>query len=93
MVHSGRWFPRLACRAQYASQRPRQFESIRLHAGVPYFQRLLEGNATFIRWLTWARGYLVMGVFSQLDHRDNGSIQGAMVSGRRVAEALLQDLA
>ena len=27
------------------------------------------------------------------DHRDSGSIQGALVSGRRAAEALLQDLA
>ena len=26
------------------------------------------------------------------DHRDNASIQGAMVSGRRAAEAVLADL-
>ena len=26
------------------------------------------------------------------DHRDNASIQGAMVSGRRAAEAVLEDL-
>ena len=27
------------------------------------------------------------------DHRDSASIQGALVSGRRAAEAVLQDLA
>ena len=26
------------------------------------------------------------------DHRDNASIQGAMVSGRRAAEAVIEDL-
>jgi phytoene dehydrogenase-like protein len=33
------------------------------------------------------------GVYVCGDHRDNGSIQGAMVSGRRAAEAVLADLA
>jgi hypothetical protein len=32
------------------------------------------------------------GLYVCGDHRDNASIQGAMVSGRRAAEALLQDL-
>jgi hypothetical protein len=33
------------------------------------------------------------GVYLCGDHRDNASIQGAMVSGRRAAEAVLSDLA
>jgi phytoene dehydrogenase-like protein len=33
------------------------------------------------------------GVYATGDHRDNASIQGAMVSGRRAAEAVLTDLA
>lgn len=33
------------------------------------------------------------GLYVCGDHRDNASIQGAMVSGRRVADALLEDLA
>ncbi len=32
------------------------------------------------------------GVYVSGDHRDNASIQGAMVSGRRAAEAVLEDL-
>jgi predicted NAD/FAD-dependent oxidoreductase len=32
------------------------------------------------------------GVYVCGDHRDNASIQGAMVSGRRAAEAVLADL-
>jgi predicted NAD/FAD-dependent oxidoreductase len=35
----------------------------------------------------WQPGIYVCG-----DHRDNASIQGAMVSGRRAAEAVLEDL-
>lgn len=35
----------------------------------------------------WRTGIYVCG-----DHRDNASIQGAMVSGRRAAEAVLEDL-
>ena len=31
------------------------------------------------------------GVYVCGDHRDNASIQGAMASGRRAAEALLED--
>jgi hypothetical protein len=33
------------------------------------------------------------GVYVTGDHRDNASINGAMVSGRRAAEAVLADLA
>ncbi len=40
------------------------------------------------RPVRWQTGIYVCG-----DHRDNASIQGAMVSGRRAAEALLKDLA
>jgi phytoene dehydrogenase-like protein len=40
------------------------------------------------RPVRWQPGLYVCG-----DHRDNASIQGAMVSGRRTAEALLEDLA
>jgi predicted NAD/FAD-dependent oxidoreductase len=32
------------------------------------------------------------GLYVCGDHRENGSIQGALVSGRRAAEALLEDL-
>jgi phytoene dehydrogenase-like protein len=39
------------------------------------------------RSVRWRAGVYVCG-----DHRDNASIQGAMVSGRRAAEALLEDL-
>jgi len=39
------------------------------------------------RPVRWQSGTYVCG-----DHRDNASIQGAMVSGRRAAEALLKDL-
>lgn len=39
------------------------------------------------RSVRWQPGIYVCG-----DHRDNASIQGAMVSGRRAAEALLEDL-
>lgn len=39
------------------------------------------------RPVRWQPGVYVCG-----DHRDNASIQGAMVSGRRAAEALLEDL-
>jgi len=39
------------------------------------------------RSVHWQPGIYVCG-----DHRDNASIQGAMVSGRRAAEALLKDL-
>ncbi len=39
------------------------------------------------RPVRWQPGIYVCG-----DHRDNASIQGAMVSGRRTAEALLKDL-
>ena len=40
------------------------------------------------RPVRWQPGIYVSG-----DHRDNASIQGAMVSGRRAAEAVLKDLA
>lgn len=40
------------------------------------------------RPVRWQPGVYVCG-----DHRDNASIQGAMVSGRRAAEAVLEDLA
>lgn len=40
------------------------------------------------RPVRWQSGIYVCG-----DHRDNASIQGAMVSGRRAAEAVLDDLA
>lgn len=40
------------------------------------------------RPVEWKPGIYVCG-----DHRDNASIQGAMVSGRRAAEAVLKDLA
>jgi phytoene dehydrogenase-like protein len=40
------------------------------------------------RPVRWQSGIYVCG-----DHRDNASIQGAMVSGRRTAEAVLKDLA
>ena len=33
------------------------------------------------------------GIYVCGDHRDNASIQGAMLSGRRAAEAVLADLA
>jgi hypothetical protein len=39
------------------------------------------------RSVRWQPGIYVCG-----DHRDNASIQGAMVSGRRAAEAVLKDL-
>ena len=39
------------------------------------------------RSVRWRPGIYVCG-----DHRDNASIQGAMVSGRRAAEAVLKDL-
>jgi len=39
------------------------------------------------RPVRWQPGVYVCG-----DHRDNASIQGAMVSGRRAAEALLEDV-
>lgn len=40
------------------------------------------------RPVRWQPGVYVCG-----DHRDNASIQGAMVSGRRAAEAILEDFA
>ncbi len=40
------------------------------------------------RPVRWQRGLYVCG-----DHRDNASIEGAMVSGRRAADAILEDLA
>jgi phytoene dehydrogenase-like protein len=40
------------------------------------------------RPVRWQSGIYVCG-----DHRDNASIQGAMVSGRRAAESVLKDLA
>ncbi len=40
------------------------------------------------RAVRWQPGVYICG-----DHRDNASIQGAMVSGRRAAEALLEDFA
>jgi phytoene dehydrogenase-like protein len=40
------------------------------------------------RPVRWSSGIYVCG-----DHRDNASIQGAMVSGRRAAEAIVQDIA
>jgi phytoene dehydrogenase-like protein len=40
------------------------------------------------RPVRWQPGIYVCG-----DHRDNASLQGAMVSGRRAAEAVLKDLA
>ena len=40
------------------------------------------------RSVRWKPGLYVCG-----DHRDNASIQGAMTSGRRAAEAVLEDLA
>jgi protoporphyrinogen oxidase len=40
------------------------------------------------RPVRWQSGFYVCG-----DHRDNASIQGAMASGRRAAEAVLKDLA
>jgi protoporphyrinogen oxidase len=40
-----------------------------------------------VRSVRWQRSLYVCG-----DHRDNASIQGAMVSGRRAAEALIEDL-
>lgn len=40
------------------------------------------------RPVRWQSGIYVCG-----DHRDNASIQGAMVSGRRAADAVLKDLA
>jgi len=40
------------------------------------------------RPVRWQPGIFVCG-----DHRDNASIQGAMVSGRRAAEVVLEDLA
>jgi phytoene dehydrogenase-like protein len=40
------------------------------------------------RAVRWSAGVYVCG-----DHRDNASIQGAMVSGRRAAEAVLKDFA
>ncbi|MFN0057602.1 MAG: FAD-dependent oxidoreductase [Planctomycetota bacterium] len=39
------------------------------------------------RPVRWQPGVYVCG-----DHRDNASIQGAMVSGRRAAQAVLEDL-
>ena len=36
---------------------------------------------------------LIVGAGLAGDHRDNASIQGAMVSGRRAAEAVIEDLA
>jgi predicted NAD/FAD-dependent oxidoreductase len=39
------------------------------------------------RSVRWQPGVYVCG-----DHRDNASIQGAMVSGRRAADAVLEDL-
>lgn len=44
--------------------------------------------AEFERPVRWKPGIYVCG-----DHRDQGSIQGAMVSGRRAAEAVLADQA
>ena len=40
------------------------------------------------RLVQWKPGVYVCG-----DHRDNASIQGAMVLGRRAAESVMQDLA
>ena len=56
-----------------------------LHGGFRLGARetvLLLGIATFLA-----------GVYLCGDHRDNASIEGAMVSGRRAAEAVLADLA
>jgi hypothetical protein len=39
------------------------------------------------RPVRWSEGIFVCG-----DHRDNGSINGAMISGRRAAEAVLKEL-
>ncbi len=39
------------------------------------------------RPVQWKPGVYVCG-----DHRDNASIQGAMVSGRRAADAVMKDL-
>ena len=38
-------------------------------------------------------GGTTTGVYVTGDHRDTSSIQGALVSGRRAAEAVLEDLA
>jgi phytoene dehydrogenase-like protein len=56
---------------------------------IPYalprqFPPALDPPERAVRWQT--------GIYVCGDHRDNASIQGAMVSGRRAAKAVLEDL-
>ena len=55
---------------------------------IPYAlpRQVPPALAEFERPVRWKPGIYLCG-----DHRDQGSIQGAMVSGRRAAEAILQD--
>lgn len=55
---------------------------------IPYAlpRQVPPALAEFERPVRWKPGIYLCG-----DHRDQGSIQGAMVSGRRAADAILQD--
>jgi phytoene dehydrogenase-like protein len=64
-----------------------QWQHLRTYS-IPYALPAQESPALDVpqRQVRWSPGIYVCG-----DHRDNASIQGAMVSGRRAAEAILQD--
>jgi len=66
----------------------REWNHLRTYS-IPYAlpSQLPPALSTPERPVRWQPGIYVCG-----DHRDNASIQGAMVSGRRAAEAVLQDL-
>ena len=67
---------------------PREWKLLRIDS-IPYALPRQAPPALSVpeRSVRWRTGVYVCG-----DHRDNASIQGAMVSGRRAAEALLDDL-
>ena len=67
---------------------PREWKLLKIDS-IPYALPRQAPPALSVpeRSVRWRAGVYVCG-----DHRDNASIQGAMVSGRRAAEALLDDL-
>lgn len=73
----GQWFGTLA----------QQWQHLRTYS-IPYALPAQEPPTLSApqRSVRWKSGIYVCG-----DHRDNASIQGAMVSGRRAAEAILKD--
>jgi phytoene dehydrogenase-like protein len=67
----------------------REWDHLRTYS-IPYALPVQEPPALSIpqRCVRWSPGIYVCG-----DHRDHASIEGAMVSGRRAAEAVIQDRA